>query len=202
MTTAALHHSPATTSLGVERPSLWWAGLRKLKACFAGVPREEDRIFLFLDLNSSTMLAEELGHIRYSELLKCCFADLALSVKKYKATVYQYVGDEAVLSWGGHLPAEGVALFFDFENRLRKRASFYKNRFGRVPTFKASIHGGEGSRYQAGRFPATQGIPWRCAECLCPHAGSLPQDWFAVNCIRARSKPFGSFRSIHHSLAR
>lgn len=79
------------------------------------VPREEDRIFLFLDLNSSTVLAEELGHIRYSELSKCCLADLALSVKKYKATVYQYVGDEAVLSWGGHLPAEGVARSKPFE---------------------------------------------------------------------------------------
>ncbi|MFZ5973318.1 MAG: adenylate/guanylate cyclase domain-containing protein [Bacteroidota bacterium] len=147
-----MHHSPATTSLDVERPALWWAGLRKLKACFAGVPREEDRIFLFLDLNSSTMLAEELGHIRYSELLKSCFADLALSVKKYKATVYQYVGDEAVLSWGGHLPAEGVALFFDFENRLCKRASFYKNKFGCVPTFKASIHGGKVAVTRLGVF--------------------------------------------------
>lgn len=139
MTTLA----PTQTFARAEKLAFLRVGFEKMKACLRRIPREEERIFLFLDLNSSTRLAEELGHIRYSELLRACFADLSLSVRKYKATVYQYVGDEAVLSWGGHLPAEGVSLFFDFENTLRKRTSFYEDKFGCVPTFKASIHGGK-----------------------------------------------------------
>ena len=33
-------------------------------------PREEERIFMFLDLQSSTQLAEKLGHIKYSTMIQ------------------------------------------------------------------------------------------------------------------------------------
>jgi adenylate cyclase len=39
-------------------------------------PKEEDRIFMFIDLTSSTTYAESLGHLRYSELIQDCFFDL------------------------------------------------------------------------------------------------------------------------------
>lgn len=39
-------------------------------------PREEERGFMFLDLQASTMLAEKLGHIKYSKLVQDCFNDL------------------------------------------------------------------------------------------------------------------------------
>ncbi|MEM1321079.1 MAG: hypothetical protein AAGG75_12570 [Bacteroidota bacterium] len=36
-------------------------------------PKEEWRIFMFLDLKSSTALAEQLGHFKYSQLIQDCF---------------------------------------------------------------------------------------------------------------------------------
>src|SRR5690606_12300259 len=39
-------------------------------------PKEERRIFMFLDLNSSTAIAEQLGNETYHELLKDFFADI------------------------------------------------------------------------------------------------------------------------------
>jgi len=39
-------------------------------------PKSENRIFMFVDLNSSTTLAEKLGNERYHELLKDFFADI------------------------------------------------------------------------------------------------------------------------------
>ena len=39
-------------------------------------PRVEERIFMFLDMTSSTPLAEKLGHIRYSQLIQDCFHEL------------------------------------------------------------------------------------------------------------------------------
>jgi len=62
-------------------------------------PREEKRIFMFLDLVGSTTIAENLGHNTYSQLLRDCFHDLTEIVLKYKAEIYQYVGDEVVLTW-------------------------------------------------------------------------------------------------------
>ena len=61
-------------------------------------PKEEYRIFMFVDLNSSTTIAEKLGHLAYSSFIKDCFFDLAV-VQHYNAQIYQYVGDEAVLTW-------------------------------------------------------------------------------------------------------
>jgi adenylate cyclase len=62
-------------------------------------PREEERVFMFLDLKSSTRIAEKLGHVLYSQLLQACFADVSQVVINTRAEIYQYVGDEIVLSW-------------------------------------------------------------------------------------------------------
>ena len=61
-------------------------------------PKEEFRVFMFVDLNSSTTIAERLGHLSYSNFLKDCFYDLSI-VHNYDTQIYQYVGDEAVLTW-------------------------------------------------------------------------------------------------------
>jgi hypothetical protein len=40
-------------------------------------PREEERIFMFLDMNSSTTIAEKIGHKEYFQLLRTYYADIA-----------------------------------------------------------------------------------------------------------------------------
>ena len=39
-------------------------------------PQQDHRIFMFLDLKSSTAIAEKLGHIQFSQLIQHCFTDL------------------------------------------------------------------------------------------------------------------------------
>jgi len=60
--------------------------------------REEERIFMFIDLQSSTTIAEKIGHLEYSKLLQNCFQDFSI-VDQFRADIYQYVGDEVVVSW-------------------------------------------------------------------------------------------------------
>ncbi len=62
-------------------------------------PREEERIFLFMDLKSSTALAESLGHLQYSGFIRDSLMDVNRVLQPFNAEVYQYVGDEIVLSW-------------------------------------------------------------------------------------------------------
>ena len=62
-------------------------------------PIEENRIFLFLDMKSSTTIAEQLGHIRYFELLREYYAGMSDAIVQYAGEVYQYVGDEIIVSW-------------------------------------------------------------------------------------------------------
>lgn len=56
------------------------------------VPKEEYRVFLFMDLQSSTTIAEQLGHFQYSALIRECFLDINATASRHKGQIYQYVG--------------------------------------------------------------------------------------------------------------
>ena len=109
-------------------------------------PREELRVFMFLDLKSSTTIAEKLGHIKFSQLIQNCFADLTPVVLKHKVEIYQYVGDEAVLSWplkSGLEQNECIHCYFDYMDVLANKSDYYEQEYGLQPFFKAGVHLGE-----------------------------------------------------------
>ncbi len=108
-------------------------------------PKEEERIFMFLDLKDSTTIAEQLGHHKYSQFIQDCFFDLNNVVLKYEAEIYQYVGDEAVLSWSykrGLSKNNCLGVFFAFEEERASRKDYYLEKYGVFPEFKAGLHGG------------------------------------------------------------
>ena len=109
-------------------------------------PTEEIRIFMFSDMKSSTKIAEKLGHIRYFELLKEYYIDLSDAIIKYSGEIYQYVGDEIVVSWRFKAGLENnncIKCFFAMKDDLRKRAEWYNEYFGHIPDFKAGFHFGK-----------------------------------------------------------
>ena len=108
-------------------------------------PQEEKRILMFLDLKDSTAIAEQLGHKQYSQFIQDCFFDLNKILRRYDAEVYQYVGDEAVISWAykkGIKNNRCIALFYAFQEALLKRSKYYEKSYGLNPKFKAGLHGG------------------------------------------------------------
>ena len=108
-------------------------------------PRIEDRIFMFIDLKASTTIAEKLGHIKYSRLIQDCFYDITDVVAKYKAEIYQYVGDEIVLTWELEKGIENdncFKFFFEFKTKLESLSDYYKNKYGLIPVFKAGMNCG------------------------------------------------------------
>ena len=109
-------------------------------------PKEEVRIFMFLDLKSSTAYAEQHGHLKYSQLIQDCFYDLTDVVIKRDASIYQYVGDEVVLTWDlekGISNNNCLNTFFDFEKVIKEKSEYYKNKYQITPEFKAGLHYGE-----------------------------------------------------------
>jgi adenylate cyclase len=106
-------------------------------------PKEEERIFMFLDLKNSTTLAEKLGNIKFSRLCQEFFRDLSLPVESTKGEVSHYIGDEAVLCWkpkNGLDDSKCLLCFFYMQGAIAKRAAFYEKEFGFVPEFKAGVH--------------------------------------------------------------
>ena len=109
-------------------------------------PREEERIFMFLDMKSSTKIAEQLGHVRFYTLLNELFYEISMPVLYTKAEIYQYVGDEVVLTWElkeGLENSNCLKSFFLFQERLAMNAEHYLNDFGVKPEFKAGLHFGK-----------------------------------------------------------
>ncbi len=123
-------------------------GTRNLVRLFLGryyKPVEEKRIFMFLDLKSSTLYAEMLGHIKYSQLIQDCFIDITPVIDNYEAQIYQYAGDEVILSWKCEalkVYQNAVMLFFDFKEKIQRRADYYQKKYGFIPEFKAGLNAG------------------------------------------------------------
>jgi adenylate cyclase len=114
-------------------------------------PKSEERLFLFIDLRNSTAIAETLGHEQYSQLLRECFHDLTDVVLEAGASIYQYVGDEVVLTWtarNGESSLHCLKAFFSFEHKLMQRRGYYIQRFGVLPQFHAGA--------EIGRVTATE----------------------------------------------
>ncbi len=108
-------------------------------------PKEEERIFMFLDMKSSTSIAEKLGHIKYFKLLQNYYADMAHSIESYSGKVYQYIGDEIVVSWDldtGIKNNNCLECFFSLKKTFDKLTKSYEKEFGLTPEFKAALHYG------------------------------------------------------------
>jgi adenylate cyclase len=106
-------------------------------------PVEEERIFMFLDIKSSTTLAEKIGHYKYFKLLSDFFADITDAIIYSKGDIYQYVGDEVVVSWKIHHGLKNnncLNCFFEARKEIAKQSSKYMKNYSIVPQFKAGIH--------------------------------------------------------------
>jgi adenylate cyclase len=109
-------------------------------------PREEERIFMFLDMKSSTTIAEQLGHVRFYALLNELFNEISQPVLQTKAEIYQYIGDEVVLTWTVEHGLENsncLKTFFMFRESLARNSGHYLKNFGVKPEFKAGLHFGK-----------------------------------------------------------
>lgn len=109
-------------------------------------PKKESRIFMFLDMKSSTTIAESIGHERYFELLKSYYADMTNAVIETYGDIYQYVGDEIVVTWKeleGIKNNNCIECFVKISEAIDKNKAYYLENFGLVPEFKAGFHLGE-----------------------------------------------------------
>lgn len=109
-------------------------------------PREEERIFMFLDMRGSTTIAEKIGHIEFFELLNDFFKDINDPVIFTNGSIYQYIGDEVVIVWKmrkGIKNANCIRCFYNIREAISNRKDYYLKKYGVVPEFKAGLHCGK-----------------------------------------------------------
>lgn len=108
--------------------------------------KTEERIFMFLDMRSSTTIAEKLGHVQYYKLLNYYYADMTNAILETSGEIYQYAGDNIIISWtlkSGRANTNCINCFFNIKKSLANQSEKYKEDFGLIPGFKAAIHCGK-----------------------------------------------------------
>lgn len=109
------------------------------------LPLEEELIFMFLDLKSSTTIAERIGLEKNHEFLNDFFYDMTDPILECKGRIYQYVGDETVITW--HMK-EGISelncikCFFKIQEKISAKKEIYIKKYDVYPEFKAGLHCG------------------------------------------------------------
>ena len=119
------------------------------------IPKTEEKIFMFLDLNSSTSIAENLSEVNYHRFLKDFFAHITNAIVSNSGEIYQYVGDEIVIAWSiekGIRDNHCIQSFFDMKKEIENKRDYYYSVYGFVPSFKAGIHSGHVIAGEVGIF--------------------------------------------------
>lgn len=108
--------------------------------------RLEERFFLFIDIVGSTPLAERLGPASVHDFLNRVFQVASDPIDDHGGEVYQYVGDEVVITWmvaEGRVAARPIACFFAVKQALDSAAQDFEREFGATPQLRAALHAGQ-----------------------------------------------------------
>lgn len=108
-------------------------------------PREEERVFLFADVEGSTALAERIGHVAFHRFLGALFADLGDPILATGGEIYRYVGDEVIVTWRieeGVRDGACLACALAIGDRLAEIGPAYAARFGAAPAMRCALHAG------------------------------------------------------------
>lgn len=108
-------------------------------------PKKEERIFMFMDMRSSTSIAEKIGNEKYFNLLNDLFSDITDTILNNEGEIYQYIGDEIVISWPmkkGIRNANCLRCFTQIQEKLTELGPIYEKKYKVIPEFKAGLHYG------------------------------------------------------------
>jgi adenylate cyclase len=108
-------------------------------------PRSEERFFLFVDIAGSTALAERVGPVAVHRFLNRVFRLASDPIDDHGGEIYQYVGDEMVVTWTaaeGRDGARPIACFFAIRAALDDAAPKFEREFGSAPGIRAALHAG------------------------------------------------------------
>gem|GEM_PF-104848 len=106
-------------------------------------PREEKRIFMFLDIKSATTIAEKLGALKYHQFLNDFYLEITYPILFRKGEIYQYVGDEITISWSeknGLNNSNCISCFFEIQDAINNASQKFMDKYGVIPEFKAGLH--------------------------------------------------------------
>ena len=108
-------------------------------------PRHEQRFFLFVDIVGSTALAERVGAHAVHRFLNTVFGLASDVIDDHDGEVYQYVGDEIVVTWTvheGRRDARPIRCCLAIVAALAAAEARLEREFGIAPRVRGALHAG------------------------------------------------------------
>lgn len=107
-------------------------------------PKIETRIVMFMDLKDSTPIAEKLGSQKYFRFIREFIYQVSSALIEYGGRIYQYVGDEIVVSWlfSRENTRKSIAALIQARRNLNRKTREFQRRYGVQPDFRVGIHTG------------------------------------------------------------
>lgn len=108
-------------------------------------PKTESRIVMFLDLKDSTPIAEKLGPLAYFKFIREFIYLISNALIEFGGRIYQYVGDEIVVSWHDSEANTRKCMdaLIEARKNLHKRTEEFRRLYNTIPEFRVGIHVGE-----------------------------------------------------------
>lgn len=108
-------------------------------------PKRENRIFMFTDIKDATTIAEKLGEAKYFQFLKDFFRIISPAISDTQGEIYQYVGDEVVVTWNLKVPSfnlNSLLCYYEMQELIQKNENYFLEHYSTVPVFKSGFHCG------------------------------------------------------------
>jgi adenylate cyclase len=109
-------------------------------------PVLQEKVLVFVDINNSTGLAEELGAVRTKAMVGKFLFDISKPITDHGGEIYLYKGDGLIALWDWPEAIRGNrilrAIDAVFASVGRERLDCLEQ-FGVVPSFRIGVHGGE-----------------------------------------------------------
>ncbi|MEO8403725.1 MAG: adenylate/guanylate cyclase domain-containing protein [Chitinophagaceae bacterium] len=108
-------------------------------------PRTETRILMFLDLVDSTPIAEQLGHEKYFSFIRDFIYYVSNAVLENGGSIYQYVGDEVVVSWPYKKQnlLKSTNTVIQSRRALQHASDYFRRKYNIIPDFRVGLHVGD-----------------------------------------------------------
>lgn len=105
-------------------------------------PKIETRIVMFMDLKDSTPIAEKLGSQRYFRFIREFIYQVSNALIENNGRIYQYVGDEIVVSWlySRANVSKAIKALVQARRNLNRQRNEFERLYGFTPEFRAGVH--------------------------------------------------------------
>ena len=108
-------------------------------------PKIEKRVVMFIDLKDSTPIAEKLGHQNYFRFIRDFIYHVSMAMIEHEGNIYQYVGDEVVVSWPykKNSTKKCLAAVIEARKNLQRSGERFRRHYDIQPEFRVGIHVGD-----------------------------------------------------------